>query len=131
MTHTLTPEQLAQAFHETYERLAPSFGYHTRPESAVPWDQVPEANRQLMIAVCQELLDTYCAATASQSHDAREQYSDLGRLTDQPTPTTPSLGLVSELGDDEVGARERQIEDGDQEGHDALQGWSAPHAGRV
>jgi hypothetical protein len=49
-------ETLARRFHETYERLAPTFGYTTRPETAVPWEQVPELNRQLMIAVCQELL---------------------------------------------------------------------------
>jgi hypothetical protein len=47
---------LAQRFHETYERLAPYFGYRTRKESAVPWEKVPEANRRLMIAVCAELL---------------------------------------------------------------------------
>lgn len=48
-------EQLAKKFHEAYERLAPQFGYSTRQESAVPWDQVPAANKRLMIAVCQEV----------------------------------------------------------------------------
>lgn len=51
-------DRLAQAFHETYERLAPSFGYETRRESAVPWEEVPEPNRRLMEAVCAELLHT-------------------------------------------------------------------------
>lgn len=50
-----TPEALARRFHETYERLAPSFGYKTREASAVPWESVPEANKALMIAVCAEL----------------------------------------------------------------------------
>lgn len=50
------PEQLAQRFHETYERLAPHYGYETRKESAVPWDKVPEQNRQLMIAVCESII---------------------------------------------------------------------------
>jgi hypothetical protein len=49
-------ETLARRFHETYERLAPAFGYTTRTETAVPWEQIPEVNRLLMIAVCQELL---------------------------------------------------------------------------
>jgi hypothetical protein len=49
------PERLAKEFHEAYERLAPQFGYETRPESAVPWEQVPEQNRQLMVAVVQDL----------------------------------------------------------------------------
>ncbi len=31
----VTPEQLAQLFHETYEELAPQHGYATRKRSAV------------------------------------------------------------------------------------------------
>lgn len=50
-------EQLARDFHETYERLAPGFHYDTRNESAVPWDEVPEPNRSLMVAVAQYLID--------------------------------------------------------------------------
>lgn len=49
-------EALAQAFHEAYERLAPSHGYETRKASAVPWAEVPEPNRSLMVAVAGELL---------------------------------------------------------------------------
>lgn len=52
-----TAEGLARGFHDLYERLAPNFGYETRPESAVPWEQVPEANRNLMVAVADVLLD--------------------------------------------------------------------------
>lgn len=52
----ITPEQLAQKFHETYERLAPSHGYKTRKESAKPWSEVPENNKSLMIAVCAEII---------------------------------------------------------------------------
>ena len=47
----MTPEQLAKLFHDTYEELAPSFGYTTRESSAVPWSDVPEPNKSLMIAV--------------------------------------------------------------------------------
>lgn len=53
---TGTAEDLARLFHATYERLAPRYGYRTREESAVPWEQVPEQNRALMVAVCAELL---------------------------------------------------------------------------
>ena len=49
-------ESLARFVHETYERLAPQFGYCTRTESAVPWEQVPEANRRLMVAVAEAAL---------------------------------------------------------------------------
>jgi hypothetical protein len=52
----MNPEQLAKLFHETYERLAPDYSYTTRPESAKPWQDVPENNKQLMIAVAGEVL---------------------------------------------------------------------------
>lgn len=51
----LLAESCARKFHEAYERLAPSYGYETRKESAVPWEQVPERNRKLMTAVCAEV----------------------------------------------------------------------------
>jgi hypothetical protein len=47
-------EPIARRFHETYERLAPSFGYETRPESTVPWEYMPE--HALLVAVVTELL---------------------------------------------------------------------------
>ena len=49
-------ESTAKAFHEAYERLAPTFGYDTRKASAVPWEDVPEKNRLLMIAVTDEVV---------------------------------------------------------------------------
>jgi len=50
-------EKIAKAFHQSYEELAPKFQYQTRRASAVPWEDVPDHNRNLMIAVAQELLD--------------------------------------------------------------------------
>ncbi|GAA1026862.1 hypothetical protein GCM10009557_06080 [Virgisporangium ochraceum] len=55
MPDTFDAEAIARAFHEAYERLAPSFGYETRKASAVPWADVPEPNRQLMTAVAAEI----------------------------------------------------------------------------
>ena len=52
----LEPAALAKRFHETYERLAPKLDYKTRHESAVPWHKVPDKNKMLIIAVCEELL---------------------------------------------------------------------------
>jgi hypothetical protein len=49
-------ERVAQEFHATYERLAPEHGYRTRKQSAVPWADVPEGNRALMMATVQELM---------------------------------------------------------------------------
>lgn len=47
---------LAKRFHETYEKLAPQFNYKTREESKVAWDDVPEDNKNLMMATCAEIL---------------------------------------------------------------------------
>ena len=47
---------LAQQFHETYERLAPQFGYETKEETRQFQEDTP--NGRLMIAVCQEILST-------------------------------------------------------------------------
>jgi hypothetical protein len=58
MTHNSSrAQEVAAAFHESYERQAMSFGYKTRDASAVPWKNVPSANKELMIAVAQDLLD--------------------------------------------------------------------------
>ena len=49
----LEPRALAERFHEAYERLAPSFGYETRPETTV--FNPSSANGRLMLAVCAEI----------------------------------------------------------------------------
>jgi len=49
-------EEIAKQFHETYERLAPEFNYETRLQSRVPWEDVPKENRELMIAVVEDLI---------------------------------------------------------------------------
>jgi hypothetical protein len=55
-------EVIAKAFHDAYETLAPSFGYETRRESAVPWEDVPEQNRALMTATVEAIIDDiHCA----------------------------------------------------------------------
>lgn len=55
-TEPATGEDVARMFHETYERLAPDYGYRTREASAKPWDKVPEQNRALMVATVTEVL---------------------------------------------------------------------------
>jgi len=57
----MTKEEAARLFHETYERLAPEYDYKTREASAVPWGDVPEHNRELMIATCAIVLDAFRA----------------------------------------------------------------------
>ena len=50
-------EFIAQKFHEAYEKLAPEFSYETREATAVPWVDVPENNKRLMIAVAAKLME--------------------------------------------------------------------------
>lgn len=60
-------EALARVFHDTYERLAPSFGYETR-EDTKQFDAATP-NGRLMIAVCSEII-TALALRAPASGDA-------------------------------------------------------------
>jgi hypothetical protein len=69
----LEAESIARLFHETYERLAPQFSYETRKASAVPWEQVPENNRKLMIAVAATVL----AALSTRTPEAAPDYAAL------------------------------------------------------
>lgn len=50
-------ERIARAFHETYERLAPTHGWQTQERSRRAWDDVPDENKSLMIAVARALID--------------------------------------------------------------------------
>ena len=49
-------EWLASKFHANYERLASLYKYETKLESKGLWENVPENNKQLMIAVCERIL---------------------------------------------------------------------------
>ena len=50
----MTPQEWAILFHDTYERLAPQFGYETRNETRKFDPSTP--NGKLMIAVCSEVV---------------------------------------------------------------------------
>lgn len=54
---------MAKRFHETYERLAPSYGYETRRDTKV-FDP-GSANGRLMAAVCAELMAVHAPAVPS------------------------------------------------------------------
>jgi hypothetical protein len=81
-------ERVAQAFHEAYERLAPQFGYETRRESAVPWSEVPDANKRLMVAVSGEVLAALSGALQEQTRLAdsafgkAEQYLQAAKVSE-------------------------------------------------
>jgi hypothetical protein len=79
----MNAEQLAQFFHETYERLAPNYGYKTREASAKPWAEVPESNKNLMIAVAHEVLCKLHGAdfVEWQEHSAKEYERQMAEQT--------------------------------------------------
>ena len=52
-------EALAKWFHDTHEALAPEYGYETRAETRVPWAELPENNRSLMVAVASKFIEEY------------------------------------------------------------------------
>jgi hypothetical protein len=49
-------EDVARAFHEEYERLAPDYGWATQQVSRVDWDDLPENQRALMVHVVSNVL---------------------------------------------------------------------------
>jgi hypothetical protein len=65
----MSPEQLAELFHSTYERLAPAFGWRTKKGCNVPFAQLPQRNKALMVATCQTVLNALqeCGAVANGS----------------------------------------------------------------
>ncbi len=105
--HPVTPDEaLAQRFHETYERLAPSFGYETREASAKPWAEVPERNRALMIAVCSEIRDNALAEVARLREElAMARASERAALAAEAGRQTPIIAGWDQLQRELVGLR--------------------------
>ncbi len=75
-------EIIARLFHEKYEAMAPAFDYDTRPESAVAWEDVPENNKRLMIAVVRSLINNGIIEPGPKIDVPRESYSLWGLRTD-------------------------------------------------
>jgi hypothetical protein len=78
-------EEMARFFHETYEKMAPFFGYETRQETREFDPTSP--NGRLMVAVCWAwrqravgILDHVCPSCGRPYHD---------RATDTSTEVQP------------------------------------------
>jgi hypothetical protein len=69
------PLTLAQLFHATYERLAPEYGYETRPDTK---DFDPESkNGRLMVRVCAEISNAvFCPSPATQQQAEPDKMTD-------------------------------------------------------
>ena len=66
-------EGLARRFHCTYESLAANYGYETRAESRVPWDEVPVNNRKLMVATARSIIMTITREAAESAREGKEK----------------------------------------------------------
>ena len=73
-------ERIAGIFHATYEHLAPSFKYKTRPESAVAWEMVSEDNRRLMTATVATIMPEILAE--QERRVARKTWEEVLMLID-------------------------------------------------
>lgn len=92
---TIAPEKLAEKFHETYETLAPSFNHETREVSRKPWEEVPENNKRLMVAVCRILLNDLGAITPEvETYFEREQHFDAPSLAHDRNAWQRRLGAL-------------------------------------
>jgi len=94
-----TPAELAIMFHDTYERLAPSFGYETRTETRKFDPTTP--NGRLMISVCGEILSTLAAHRPT----AEPTLAPIAKRLAQALETLISLNGFFFAGDD----KEREV----------------------
>jgi hypothetical protein len=74
-------QQLAERFHETYERLAPQFGYVTRPDTRAFDPSLP--NGRLMVAVCAEILAALAQGASDRAEAQQAARSEAPALTDE------------------------------------------------
>lgn len=99
----MTPEQIAADFHRTYERLAEPSGYKA---SGVPWEGLPEKDRNLMIAVVQDLVERGTILDPDLNREALELWESLDvRKSDQISGAV----LIAKLYDFEQGLAQISI----------------------
>lgn len=66
-TPDTTVNDLARDFHETYERLAAGEGWETQKNCRVDFDDLPEANRNLMMAVSIEIYERHVRTLTAEN----------------------------------------------------------------
>ena len=70
----MNAEAMAKYFHDTYEALAPSFGYETRPDTKQFDPQSP--NGRLMIAVCQNVIERHMEGKVLVPREPSDKHMD-------------------------------------------------------
>ncbi len=79
-------ERIAAAFHEAYERLAPSHGYETRRESAVPFDELPGPQHDLMVDTVHDLIVAGALARTAERDQALAALREHRTLLEEAVP---------------------------------------------
>lgn len=76
-TDQIAAEAWARQLHDTYERLAPSFGYETRKETR-QFDPTTPSGR-LMIAVCGEVVKSAIEKATKELREANDNLFKVAR----------------------------------------------------
>jgi len=63
----LDPEELAKFMHQTYEHHAKRLGWSTQAQCQVAFEDLPKANKEVMLSVAQDLLTLFKADKPSDS----------------------------------------------------------------
>jgi len=86
----MPPQKLASIFHDTYEALAPAYGYETRKETR---DFDPKSpNGKLMIAVCEFIIKTEIDTLITQTH--QQTIAEVVRIAESLPNYNKSFGAV-------------------------------------
>lgn len=76
-TQAMSDEQIAMLFHDTYERLGPSFGWDTQQRCKREWADLPPENKHLMVATCKEVRALLAAQpTGARGEEVSEPTGD-------------------------------------------------------
>ncbi len=75
-----SPEETAKRFHVAYEKFAPLLGWETQEVSRVPWEKLPQNQRDLMIAVVRNVLIEQGQAALSHIAPSRPERVDTAEL---------------------------------------------------
>lgn len=90
--------KVAQDFHDTYERLAPQFGYETRKDTKKFDAESP--NGRLMVAVCGQVLERANAELRQEVERITAQLADAQRERDEArNDYAEAHALAMRLGD--------------------------------
>lgn len=90
----LTPEQLAEKFHETYEALAPSFRYGTHQPLTKSWAELPETERKLLVSICEAIIDDVRPSMTVEEYFARAHAFDDPALASDRNSWQRRLGVL-------------------------------------